>query len=68
MRLKAYLLTRDIRLTDFAAGMGVKITTAHGWVSGRRTPSAKQAVRIEDATNGEVTVRDLLPAEVADNE
>jgi plasmid maintenance system antidote protein VapI len=68
MKLRAYLDTRDIRLTTFAETMGVPVTTAHGWVSGRRTPSLADAVRIEDATDSVVTVRDLLLTEGSDNE
>lgn len=65
MTLREYLDKEALSLTDFAARLGVPVTTAHGYVSGRRTPSLEWAVKIEDVTAQAVQVRDLLPSEAA---
>lgn len=65
MTLREYLDREALSLTDFAARLGVPVTTAHGYVSGRRTPSLEWAVKIEDATAKAVMVRDLLPTDSA---
>lgn len=59
MTLREYLKRESLSLTDFAARLGVPITTAHGYVSAKRTPALHVAVKIEDITAGAVTVRDL---------
>jgi hypothetical protein len=59
--LREYLFEHRIRLTQFAADVGVPISTAHGWVTGRRTPPLHTAVKIEEITSGAVKVRDLVP-------
>ena len=58
--LREYLFEHRIRLTQFAADVGVPISTAHGWVTGRRTPPLHTAVKIEEITSGAVKVRDLV--------
>jgi transcriptional regulator with XRE-family HTH domain len=63
MNLRDYLSAETISLTEFAARLGVPITTAHGYVSGRRMPPLDAAVRIEELTGGAVTVRDLLASQ-----
>lgn len=65
MTLREYLDREQLSLTDFAGQLRVPVTTAHGYVSARRTPSLEMAVRIEDLTGGKVSVRDLLPSEAA---
>lgn len=61
MKLKAYLEEKKIAPSAFAQ----KIGTSKAYVSflsrKERTPSLRLAVRIEDLTDGAVTVRDWLP-------
>lgn len=61
MTLKEYLETTRITQTDLARTVGVFRGTIHNIVTGRKAPSIELALKIQDATDGAVTVRDLLP-------
>lgn len=60
MTLDDYLHTHRIRLKDFSALTGISYSRLHGYRSGRRNPELATAIKIEDATGGKVTVRELL--------
>lgn len=62
MRLATYKANRKLKLSDLASLFGgMPISTVHGWVQGTRTPSLADAVRIETATGGAVTAKEMLP-------
>ncbi len=60
MTLADYLTTREIRLTDFAVSLGIKVTTLHGYVSGKRRPPVHVVAQIESATDGIVRAKDFV--------
>lgn len=61
MKLAEYLKQNGKTLTAFAASIGEKVPTVHGWISGRRNPGLASLVAIERATNGAVRAPDFLP-------
>ncbi len=54
MRLREYLHENAIKVSDFAASIGVKQNTVSGWLSGARRPDLDMAFRIENETGGAV--------------
>jgi DNA-binding transcriptional regulator YdaS (Cro superfamily) len=60
MHLRTYLSEADETMTGFAARVGVSVSTVHGWVSGRRTPSLATVRAIRAATGGAVTADDFV--------
>lgn len=62
MRLLDYLKTNDITDDQFAAslGGGVSARSVKKWKYLETTPRLPELLRIERATNGEVTPRDFL--------
>jgi transcriptional regulator with XRE-family HTH domain len=63
MTLAEHLKQNGITLTAFAASIGEKVTTVHGWMSGRRNPGLASLVAIERTTNGAVRAIDFLPVD-----
>jgi hypothetical protein len=61
MTLAEHLKRNGITLTAFAASIGEKVTTVHGWISGRRNPGLASLVAIERVTGGAVRATDFLP-------
>jgi DNA-binding transcriptional regulator YdaS (Cro superfamily) len=61
-RLANYLKDNRIKQKDFAETIGVSEGYLSQICKGTHSPSLSVAVRVEDATSGAVTVRDLLPA------
>lgn len=61
MTLGEHLKQNGISLTAFAASIGEKVTTVHGWISGRRNPGLASLVAIERVTGGAVRATDFLP-------
>jgi len=59
MTLHEYLTSSGIRVTVFAAKIGVKRTTLIGYISGRRTVPLAVAVRIAKATKGKVKAAEM---------
>jgi len=66
MKLATYFQIADTNFRQLALEVGVDPSTMHRYMSGSRIPSLKIAIKIEDATDGEVTVRDLLGEENGD--
>lgn len=60
MKLAEYLKANSIPLTTFAADLGEKVTTVHGWVSRRRRPGVVSLARIEAVTSNQVRAADFL--------
>jgi transcriptional regulator with XRE-family HTH domain len=60
MRLSEYLSKNKIKLNRFAEDAGLKQPYASLIKNGHKRPSPDVALRIEQATNGEVTVLELL--------
>lgn len=68
MTLAEYLSERG-RLSRLAETLRRPITVVHGWKTGRRQLSLADAVAIEEATGGQVTLRELaagLPQRAAE--
>jgi DNA-binding transcriptional regulator YdaS (Cro superfamily) len=63
MTLAQYLKSQNLPLVAFAADLGEKVTTVHGWVSGRRKPGVVSLARIERITSGAVRAADFVPEE-----
>lgn len=62
MRLAEYLDRNDLTNTAFARLVGVQPAAVSKWLRGKR-PDWPQLLRIRDATGGQVTPNDFLPAE-----
>ena len=60
MKLKTYLKRRKLTAKAFAKQIGITRQAVHYYVTGQRTPQLGIAIDIVKATNGEVTLRDLL--------
>ena len=60
MDLKVYLESKDISRTKFAKMIGVHPSTITNYISWRRKPTLEIGKCIEVATNGKVTIEDLL--------
>jgi DNA-binding transcriptional regulator YdaS (Cro superfamily) len=60
MTLKEYLEKKKIGISKFAQIAGLKQPYASLLVNQKRRPSPEMALRIEQATNGKVTTRELL--------
>lgn len=59
--LKSYLKRHQLSQGSLAAKLGVSPGLVWQWLNGRTRITGNMAVRIEDATNGEVTRKDLRP-------
>ena len=60
MQLFEYLIQKDVSQTRFAEKIGVSQPTLSRYLVGQTIPSVITAVRIKDATRGEVTPEDWL--------
>ncbi len=60
MNLDEYLWRNKITKQDFANQIGISRGHIHQLINGTRSPSAKLAKKIEEATGGEVTKEELL--------
>ena len=58
MRLKTYLRTHRITVSDFAATIGASQAAVGKWSRGQRIPRAAMIARIHWATSGQVTAAD----------
>lgn len=61
MKLNDYLEKTKQTKTDFAGVIGITTGMVSHIATGRKIPSLDLALKIQDATEGAVTVRDLLP-------
>ena len=60
MKLKNYLKYKNLTISAFAVAAEVSQPFLSLILSGKRKPSSAMALKIEKATNGEVTVLELL--------
>jgi transcriptional regulator with XRE-family HTH domain len=60
MKLKAWLNKEGLSKTEFAKKVGITRHALYLYLKGKRQPRLDIALRIEEATNGEVTVKDLI--------
>jgi DNA-binding transcriptional regulator YdaS (Cro superfamily) len=67
MDLREYLFRKRISLTEFSEQIGYARTYMSGVVNGKK-PGKKLAKAIEKATNGQVTVDELLSLKEIDKE
>lgn len=63
MNLKDWANQTRGRQAALAAFLNVPAPNVCSWVSGQKQPSIKTAVAIEQFTGGEVTRKDLFPAD-----
>jgi len=63
MNLREYLFVKRITVKDFSELVDYSRTHLSAIVNGKLRPSPKLARRIEKATEGEVTVEELLKGE-----
>ena len=61
MKLADWLSENSIRPTEFAARLGVPVSTVTRWARDERMPRLDAVARIQELTNGEVTAVDFLP-------
>lgn len=57
-KLKAYMERNNLSAVDFARKIRKPAPSLYAWMRGAATPALKTAIKIEKATNGEVTVYD----------
>jgi DNA-binding transcriptional regulator YdaS (Cro superfamily) len=60
MDLKTYLKLKDIQVKEFAEIIGVSASTISRYIHWYRKPALDIAIRIENATKGKVTIKDLM--------
>lgn len=65
MKLTEYLSAAGHSATDFAAILGCETSTVTRILKGERSPSVHLAVKIEEATGGQVTPKDFVSDEPA---
>ncbi len=63
MKLKIWLVTNNKTLTKFCEEINHDITYISKICKGKKKPGRKLAEIIEKATNGQVTMKDLLKGE-----
>lgn len=61
MTLADYIAASRGTASDLARKLGVSPSTVSRWAHGKMAPPLAMAARIERATDGAVTVRDLMP-------
>lgn len=59
MNLKEYLKSRKFTYEEFSKMVGISRQSITNYINFRRRPSLWVALRIQEATNGKVTVEDL---------
>ena len=60
MKLRDYLHKKRISQIDFAKIIGISETQLSRWLGGSRIPSRKNALKIEEVTEGKVSANELL--------
>lgn len=66
MKLTEYLDQPNQTATALAAKVGCEVSTITRLAKGERSPSIDLALRIERATNGDVTISDLALVSASD--
>lgn len=60
MNLREYLFRNEMTKTEFAKRIGTHRNTLYLIIKGKVNPSLPMAKKIEEVTNGEVQMEDLL--------
>jgi transcriptional regulator with XRE-family HTH domain len=60
MELKDYLESRYLSRKEFAKLVGVNTATITNYIQGHRIPILAIALKIQEVTNGKVSVQDLV--------
>lgn len=60
MELKLYLVKNRLTINEFSEMLNYSRTHLSAIINGRLSPSKKLAKMIEKATNGEVSIKELL--------
>ena len=60
MKLDAYLRSKGQTFREFAGHVGYDVAQVHRWATGKRLPPLPAVVRIEAATDGQVTAADFM--------
>lgn len=60
MQLEVYLESRNFEQKEFAEMVGISVASISNYLSGRRKPSLEIGRKIEQVTNGKVTIDDLI--------
>jgi len=60
MKLSEWIKANKVNKGDFAKALGIARNTLHLYEKGLRQPPLDVALRIEQLTNGEVRVEDLV--------
>jgi len=60
MKLSEWIKVNKVNKGDFAKALGIARNTLHLYEKGLRQPPLDVALRIEQLTNGEVRVEDLV--------
>ena len=60
MNLQKYIEAKKIKQIDFAELIGISAAFVNQMCKGTRRPSANIALKIQEATNGKVSVMELL--------
>lgn len=59
--LRTYLDKNEIQIIDFAKSLGCHRMTIQKWLSGDTRPGIRLAKKIQNLTNGAVTLKDFYP-------
>jgi transcriptional regulator with XRE-family HTH domain len=59
MELKEYLNQNDISVLDFSEEIGISFSAVYGYLMGRGRPTRANAQKIEKATRGIVTAKEM---------
>ena len=68
MRLKEYIKSNGYNYRTFASAIGINFRNIEMWSRGERLPRWKDAKRIFEFTNNEVTGQDLYDEQIQRNE
>lgn len=60
MKLREWMFRKEKKISDLAREINVNRSQLNQIVLGKRKPNPQLAAKIEKATNGEVTLRELL--------
>ena len=68
MNLREYLFKKKIKHEDFAKKVGVARSTLHRIMIGKSDPSLSLAIKIVNATKGQVTYEEIATPEDLDSD
>lgn len=60
-KLKQYLKREGISQYELSKRIGVSRQSINRWINGRKKPDPGSALKIQEATNGEILAREICP-------